>query len=106
MGKKKTEIQFVDKTPALARFAEVARFDALSMEEKEQYVLALDDYVIMQDVLKVKYQDGKEYGEKIGYKRGVKDTTNNIARMMKQKGYSVDTIAEITGLPVEEIERL
>jgi predicted transposase YdaD len=53
---------------------------------------------------------GKKIGEKIGEKRGEKrgEQARNlaIAQNMLKKGYSVQSIQEITGLSKEAIEKL
>jgi len=46
--------------------------------------------------------EGKAEGEAIGEARGVKKTAKN----MKDKGFDVAVISEVTGLSVEEIEKL
>jgi predicted transposase/invertase (TIGR01784 family) len=46
--------------------------------------------------------EGKIEGEQIGIKKGKIET----ARAMKAKGIEIFVIAEVTGLAVEEIERL
>ena len=49
---------------------------------------------------------GIEQGIEIGVNKGKKESSYNIARKMKQKGLSVDMIAECTGLSKSEIEKL
>ena len=49
---------------------------------------------------------GEERGEKRGEKRGVELEKRETAKRMKDKGFSVEDIMEITGLSDEEIEKL
>lgn len=49
---------------------------------------------------------GIEQGIEIGVNKGKKENSYDIARKMKQKGLSVDMIAECTGLSKSEIEKL
>ncbi len=49
---------------------------------------------------------GREAGEKIGRKAGKKAEKIQIAKTMLEKGFDKNIVIEITGLPVEEIERL
>ena len=49
---------------------------------------------------------GIEQGIEIGVNKGKKESSYDIARKMKQKGLSVDMIAECTGLSKSEIEKL
>lgn len=49
---------------------------------------------------------GIEQGIEIGVNKGKKENSYDIARKMKQKGLSVDMIAECTGMSKSEIEKL
>lgn len=51
-------------------------------------------------------EQGIEQGIEIGVNKGKKENSYDIARKMKQKGLSVDMIAECTGLSNSEIEKL
>ena len=51
-------------------------------------------------------EQGIEQGIEIGDNKGKKANSYDIARKMKQKGLSVDMIAECTGLSKSEIEKL
>lgn len=51
-------------------------------------------------------EQGIEQGIEIGVNKGKKENSYDIARKMKQKGLSVDMIAECTGLSKSEIEKL
>ena len=51
-------------------------------------------------------EQGIEQGIEIGVNKGKKESSYDIARKMKQKGLSVDMIAECTGLSNSEIEKL
>ena len=52
------------------------------------------------------YERGMEEGMKQGKLEGEKATNLRNAKRMKQKGLDVDDIAEITGLSLEDIEKL
>lgn len=49
---------------------------------------------------------GLEKGEAIGLEKGVFQNKIENARKMKSKGFSVEDIADITGLSVDDIEKL
>ena len=49
---------------------------------------------------------GEKRGEEHGEKRGVELVKRETAKRMKDKGFSVEVITEITGLSAEEIEKL
>ena len=51
-------------------------------------------------------KEGEERGLKKGLKEGEKNKTLDMAWLMKQKGYPVKEIAELTGLTPADIEKL
>ena len=122
----KASIQFMDKSPALSRLGEIARYHVLTRAEQEKYMKEYDDYVVLKDAMNVKYQEGAEKGEKRGEKRGFqkgmaqgiaqgmaqgiaqgeREAHLSIARQMKEHGMAVDLIVKFTGLSAEEIEQL
>ena len=48
----------------------------------------------------------KEYEYKLGLKEGKKEQQEEIVRKMKENGFDIDTIAKITELTKEEIEKI
>ncbi|MGG2947853.1 DUF4351 domain-containing protein, partial [Geobacillus stearothermophilus] len=51
-------------------------------------------------------QQGVKQGMKQGRQKGIEEGKIDIAKKMLAKGYDVDTIHELTGLPAEKIEQL
>ena len=51
-------------------------------------------------------EKGLEKGEKIGHEKGRKEQQYLIAAKLKKKGLSPEEIAEITGISVDDLERL
>ena len=51
-------------------------------------------------------EQGREQGKKIGIKQGEINEKKEIAKKLKQDNMSLDYISKITGLSIEEIERL
>ena len=51
-------------------------------------------------------EQGRAEGEAIGLKKGAAQKQREIAKNMKTKNISIADIAEMTGLPAEEIEKL
>ena len=49
---------------------------------------------------------GEKRGEKIGEKRGRKEAKLETARKLIKRGVDIDIIAEATGFPKQEIEKL
>ena len=90
---------------------EILRVDALSEEERKSYrrylesvrlALSLDDSSRYEG-----YCDGHIAGRAEGRAEGRADAMREIARSLKAAGkLSIEEIAEITKLPLEEIEKL
>ncbi|MBO7462780.1 MAG: Rpn family recombination-promoting nuclease/putative transposase [Bacteroidales bacterium] len=126
MDKMRNKVQFMDKTPALSRLGEVARYHVLSRVEQEKYMKEYDDYVVLKDAMNVKYQEGAEKGEQRGEQRGFKkgmaegiakgmaqgkaegerDAKIETARQMKADGMAIALIIKYTGLSAEDIDKL
>ena len=51
-------------------------------------------------------QQGIEQGMKQGRQQGIEEGKLDVVKRMLAKGYDVDTIHELTGLPVETIEKV
>jgi len=75
----------------------------LGDEERRAYEYYLEDLHYQASLHQSSsYVEGKEEGSK----KGAKAKATKMARAMKQKGISLTDIAEISGLPREEIEKL
>lgn len=64
----------------------------------------IEDY--RNEQLEEKYKEGREKGLKEGLKEGALAKARNIARSLKQNGFSTEQIQQYTGLAAEEINRL
>ncbi|MEW5323467.1 Rpn family recombination-promoting nuclease/putative transposase [Geobacillus thermoleovorans] len=51
-------------------------------------------------------KQGMKQGVEQGRKKGIEEGKTDIAKRMLAKGYDVQTIHELTGLPIEKIERM
>ena len=82
----------------------------MSEEERRIYDHYLDTLIRDTDVMKTKLLEAVIQGYKKGMAQGMaqgKDEANREnAKRMKDKGYSIEDIADITGLTVEMIEQL
>ena len=76
------------------RLAEVAEVSALSKEERIKYDRALKRYRDMYNTI--------TGAEAKGEVKGISKT----ARKMKEKGYAIEDIVDVTGLTADEIEQL
>ena len=71
--------------------AEIAKF---TPDEKNKYEESLKYYRDLKNVVDTSFDEGKAEGKL------------EIARQMKAKGMDSSLIAEITGLPIDEVEKL
>ena len=110
MDKMKTTMPFTDRSEAIARFNDLARFHALPVKEQDRYIREYDDCVVIEDVINLRINEAVNKAiaktEKRIEKREKKKAAIEIAYKLKSKGNSVEFIAEITGLSPEEIEKL
>ncbi|MEM7367771.1 MAG: Rpn family recombination-promoting nuclease/putative transposase [Bacteroidota bacterium] len=83
--------------------AEIARF---SPEERDAYEESLKYYRDIKNIVDTSKAEGKEEGREEGREKGRKERSYEIAQQMKQKGYPIEQISELTGLSPSEIERL
>ena len=65
-----------------------------------------DEITLIADAERRGEERGEKRGEKRGEIRGVELEKRETAKRMKDKGFSIEDIMEITGLSDEEIEKL
>ena len=123
-------LQFKVQKALFQRLEELARIVNMNKKERDEYEACLkvyrDNYntwnYMKEQALKEGLEEGLakgleegiakgieqgiEQGIEIGVNKGKKENSYDIARKMKQKGLSVDMIAECTGLSKSEIEKL
>lgn len=115
-------LQFKEQKALFQRLEELARIVNMNKKERDEYEACLkvyrDNYntwnYMKEQALKEGLEEGLakgiakgiEQGIEIGVNKGKKENSYDIARKMKQKGLSVDMIAECTGLSKSEIEKL
>lgn len=58
---------------------------------------------VMAEILKKEREESEERGEERGIKVGTEKTSWELARRMHAKGFPVEEIAELTGLPVDQL---
>ena len=95
---KMKEISFKDRDAIFGRLEELASRGNMSKEERAQYDY---EWKIYND-----YLNTFNSAEKKGRAEGRAEEKLENARRMKSKGYPLDDIADITGLTIEEIEKL
>ena len=84
--------------PGLDVVREKLKIDNMTKVEKEAYYRHLDNIVILRDNINTERAEGRAEGEKL------KQT--EIARNMKNMGMDIGTIAAITGMTEEEINKI
>ena len=119
-------LQFKGQKALFQRLEELARIVNMNKKERDEYEACLkvyrDNYntwnYMKEQALKEGLEEGLakgleegiakgiEQGIEIGVNKGKKENSYEVARKMKQKGLSVDMIAECTGLSNSEIEKL
>lgn len=77
---------------------EKLRFDKLSDEERRAYIREMERRMVENDAMKSSYIDGKDEGRAEGI--------ITVARNMKQAGKSIEEIAQMTGLTLQDIKDL
>jgi predicted transposase/invertase (TIGR01784 family) len=94
----------------LLRLIEKAKIGALSEEEYKVYEASMKILADEMDMEEHGYERGVEVGRKEGIEEGKKEGEHNksiqIAKSMKEKGFDIATISELTKLSLEEIESL
>lgn len=111
-------LQFKGQKALFQRLEELARIVNMNKKERNEYEVCLkvyrDNYntwnymkeQALKEGIAKGIEQGIEQGIKIGVNKGKKENSYEVARKMKQKGLSVDMIAECTGLSKSEIEKL
>ena len=90
-----------------AEQAEIAKY---TNAERQQYEASLKEYWDYTSTMETAFRKGKKEGEELGMEKGMEkgrqEEKTETVRKMKAKGYDTETIAEITGLAIEEIDLL
>ena len=110
------------KDSVFQRLAEIAEVSALTKEERVKYDYALKRFRDtlnamagarmeglaegMEKGMEKGMAEGMEKGMAEGMEKGRKSQAVETAKLMKEKGYNVADIAELTGLQPETIEEL
>ena len=72
-----------------------------------QWMTDEEDRQMMENSIKIRYSKlGIEQGISQGFKQGSNDTKKEIVRNMKEMNYPIEDIKKITGLSIEEIEKI
>ena len=100
------EISFDDREAIKERLEELASRGNMSKEERAQYDYEWKIYNDYLNTVNSAEKKGHAEGLAEGRAEGRAEEKLENARRMKSKGYPLDDIADITGLTIEEIEKL
>ena len=97
--------------PGLAEVRERLKVDNMTQGERDAYYRHLDNIVILRDNIYTERAEGREEGRAEGRADGRAEGINigeqnkafEIARKLKQKGYTIVEITELTGLSPDDI---
>ena len=103
---KTDEVKSSAKAPGLTKVRECMRYDSLTDEEKRAYERYLDAVRYQRSVIGTGREEGLEEGLKQGREEGDKAARLSIALRMKKSGMSLQQIADMTNLPLEEIKNI
>lgn len=92
--------------PGLPEAREKLKLAQMSKAELEAYYKHLDNVVILRDNIITARGEGHLEGLAEGLAKGEATERLRNAQKMKEKGFPITDIAEITGLSTEELERL
>lgn len=100
------EISFKDRDAIFGRLEELASRGNMSKEERAQYDYEWKIYNDYLNTFNSAEKKAAEKGRAEGHAEGRAEEKLENARRMKSKGYPLDDIVDITGLTIEEIEKL
>ncbi|GHV04965.1 hypothetical protein FACS189416_4040 [Bacteroidia bacterium] len=83
---------------------DLARLEILKPAEMEAYNKSVLEYSVLQDVADCARSEGREEGEAEGREKGLEEKSIEVAKRSLLKGYSIDEIAELTDLTLEQIK--
>lgn len=104
--KQMKEISFKDRDAIFGRLEELASRGNMSKEERAQYDYEWKIYNDYLNTFNSAEKKAAEKGRAEGHAEGRAEEKLENARRMKSKGYPLDDIVDITGLTIEEIEKL
>lgn len=96
------EIPDEANAPGLPEARERLQLDRLTKAELDAYYRHLDNVVILRDNINTERAEGRAEGRE----EGREEEKRENARKMKAAGIDLGLIAQITGLPTDEIEQL
>lgn len=97
---------FKEKNDAFKRLLDVANLNAMTSHERAVYDENLKIYRDWRNTLEYAVEEAEEKGKIEGKAEGLTEAQRLIAANFKKQGIHADTIAQCTGLSIEEINEL
>ena len=104
--KEMNEMTFKDRDAIFGRLEEIASRANLTKEERAQYEYEWKVYNDYYNCLDYAEEKGMAIGMEKGLEKGREEEKIEIARNLKTMGLPSESIAQATGLTIEEIENL
>ena len=106
---KNDHIKADTQVPGLQEAREKLSYLKMTQEERQAYDRHIENLMIQNDVIDTAREEGLSQGREEGFSQGraegIAEEKHANARKMKTLGIDYKTIAEITGLSIEEIEK-
>ena len=107
-------LSFTNDIPLFKQLGKLASYSELTTDQQIQYDDSFNNYLAfmgqqeykLKEGIKIGWEKGEAKGRKEGRAEGERAAKLESARKMKSKGYSIDIIADITGLTTDEIAEL
>ncbi len=84
----------------------IVEVERMTPDQRLEYELSLSVERDLSAALDTSFEDGMEKGLEKGIEKGKAEEQRLIAANLKKQGIDIETIAQCTGLPVEEINGL
>lgn len=97
-----TKLPFDDLQPIFKEVASVAELSNMSSDDYNQYMDVIDYY----RTTRATYEMDRKESHAKGLAKGAEEATLKNAKAMKEENIPVTTIAQITGLSLDEIAEL
>jgi hypothetical protein len=102
----KTQLAFTNEIPLFMRLEEIASYSQLTPQQQMQYDDSFNNYLAVLGNEAYNKRVGYEHGMKDGMEKGEKSKALKIAYKMKAHGDSIEYIIDMTGLTIDEINKL
>ena len=109
---KTSNMEILDRMPfkaykaAFEKLEKITDIAALSKEDRMKYDESIKVYRDIKATLAYSKKEGYDDGITKGREEGRKEGRMEVARIMKSRGMTIELIADITHIPLDELEKL